>query len=89
MAGVIGETTFKFFIQYSSWAAVYCIYVLVITAIVIAEERTKVSLLFPCLVAFAPPNKGPLEGFHRPHFSPKDLRWIVITSQLCFTLSKP
>ena len=46
VAGVIGETTFKFFIQYTSWAGVYCLYILIIMAIVIAEERTEVSLLF-------------------------------------------
>ena len=56
VAGVIGETTFKFFIQYSLWAAVYCIFVLVITAIVIAEERRKVSLL----IRLCAPEQGTL-----------------------------
>jgi palmitoyltransferase len=44
VGGVVGETTFKFFIQFTSWAAVYCTFILVIMAIVTAEERKVVSL---------------------------------------------
>lgn len=46
VAGVVGETTFKFFIQFTSWAAIYCIFIVVIMGIVIAEARKEVSLFF-------------------------------------------
>lgn len=43
VGGVVSETSFKFFIQFVAWAAVYWIFNLVIMAYFVAEYRKKVS----------------------------------------------
>ncbi|KAL9099847.1 MAG: hypothetical protein Q9163_004710 [Psora crenata] len=39
VGGVVSETSFKFFIQFVGWAAVYCIFNLIVMAILVAEYR--------------------------------------------------
>lgn len=92
VAGVIGEMTFKFFIQYCSWTAVYCLFILVIMAIVIAEERAEVSLLFLLIrfFFFAPRKQGTLGGFtHHTSFSELPAMDDDPISAVSPTLSKP
>lgn len=50
VGGVIGETTFKFFLQFIGWTAIYCMFTFVVTAIVISEQKKHVSgcYLFSC-----------------------------------------
>lgn len=45
VGGVVSETSFKFFVQFVFWAAIYCIYNLTVMAIFVAESRKKVSSL--------------------------------------------
>lgn len=40
---MVSETTFKFFIQFVAWTAVYCIFVLILMAILVAEYNRIVS----------------------------------------------
>ena len=42
VGGVIGERTFKFFLQFVAWASIYCVFTLIVMAIVISEQRKKV-----------------------------------------------
>lgn len=41
VGGVVSETSFKFFIQFVAWTAVYCIFNLIVTAYFFAEYRRK------------------------------------------------
>lgn len=56
VGGVVGETSFKFFLQFTGWTAIYCIFNLVLISIVISEVRHQVRHLssflcfFLCLV---------------------------------------
>lgn len=43
VGGVVSETTFKFFIQFVGYTAIYCIFVLIVTAYFTAEVRRNVS----------------------------------------------
>ena len=45
VGGVVSETSFKFFIQFVAWTAIYCIFNLVVTAIFLAEYKKKVRKL--------------------------------------------
>lgn len=42
VGGVVSETSFKFFIQFVGWTAIYCIFNLVIAAYFLAEYKRKV-----------------------------------------------
>lgn len=44
VGGVVGENGFKFFIQFVAYTAVYCTFVLIVTAIYIARANHKVCL---------------------------------------------
>ena len=41
VGGIISETSFKFFIQFVGWATIYCFFVLITTAIFIAEHQRE------------------------------------------------
>lgn len=41
VGGVVSETSFKFFIQFVAWTAVYCIFNLIVMAILMAEYKGK------------------------------------------------
>lgn len=41
----MGETSFKFFLQFMGWTAIYCIFTLVLISIVISEVRHQVRHL--------------------------------------------
>lgn len=43
VGGVVSETSFKFFIQFVAWTAVYCVFNLVVMAYFLAEYKRKVS----------------------------------------------
>ena len=43
VGGVVSETSFKFFVQFVGWTAVYCIFNLIVAAYFLAEYRRKVS----------------------------------------------
>lgn len=43
VGGVVSETSFKFFTQFVSWGAVYCIFNLIVMANYLAEDRGEVS----------------------------------------------
>lgn len=45
VGGVIGETSFKFFLQFTGWTAAYCIFTLILISIVISEVRHQVRHL--------------------------------------------
>ena len=45
VGGVVSETSFKFFVQFVFWAAIYCTYNLTVMAIFVAESKKKVSSL--------------------------------------------
>ncbi|MCJ1468589.1 palmitoyltransferase pfa5 [Pseudocyphellaria aurata] len=45
VGGVVSETSFKFFIQFNAWAAVFCIFTLIVTAIVISERKKEAATL--------------------------------------------
>lgn len=50
VGGIISETNFKFFLQFVSYASVYCLHVLVFMAIFVAEVRSEVSRLLSVLL---------------------------------------
>lgn len=41
VGGVIGENSFKFFIQFVTYTALYCIFILVVMAVYIAQIEAK------------------------------------------------
>ena len=43
VGGVVSETSFKFFIQFVAWAAIFCIFTFIVMAIVISEYKKKVG----------------------------------------------
>lgn len=43
MGGVVSETSFKFFIQFVVYTAVFCVFVLIVCAYFTAEIRRDVS----------------------------------------------
>lgn len=47
VGGIVGETSFKFFIQFLSYTALFCTFLLVTMAIFVAEVVQKVSLGLP------------------------------------------
>lgn len=51
VGGVVSETSFKFFVQFVAWAAILCIFTLIVLAIVISEHKKEVGhlCLFFCL----------------------------------------
>ena len=42
---MVSETSFKFFVQFVFWAAIYCIFNLAVMGCFAAESRKKVSVL--------------------------------------------
>ena len=46
VGGVVSETSFKFFVQFVGWTAVYCIFNLIVAAYFLEEYRRKVSKHF-------------------------------------------
>lgn len=40
---MVSETSFKFFIQFVGWAAIYCIFNLIVAAYFLAEYKKEVS----------------------------------------------
>ena len=57
VGGVVSETSFKFFVQFVAWAAILCIFTLIVLAIVISEHKKEVGhlYLFFCLHPFLLP----------------------------------
>ncbi len=54
VGGIIGETSFKFFIQFLAYGALYCAFVLVVMAIYVAEGTRQVCLILrPLLCHFS------------------------------------
>lgn len=45
VGGVVSETSFKFFIQFVGWTAIYCIFNLIVAAYFLAEYKKQVSKL--------------------------------------------
>lgn len=43
VAGVVSETSFKFFVQFVVWTAIFCIFTLTVMAIVISEYKKEVG----------------------------------------------
>ena len=43
VGGVVSETSFKFFIQFVGWTAIYCFFNLIVAAYFLAEYRRKVG----------------------------------------------
>lgn len=43
VGGIVSETNFKFFIQFVSWTAIYCIFTLICLAVFSKEIASKVS----------------------------------------------
>ncbi|KAL6718822.1 Palmitoyltransferase pfa5 [Lecanora helva] len=41
VGGVVSETSFKFFIQFVAWTALYCVFNLIITAYFLSEQRRE------------------------------------------------
>ena len=39
----MSETSFKFFIQFVAWTAIYCTFTLIVMAIVISERKKEVG----------------------------------------------
>ena len=39
VGGIVSETSFKFFVQFVGWAGIFCIYVLILVAILLAEHK--------------------------------------------------
>ena len=51
VGGVVSETSFKFFVQFVAWAAILCIFTLIVLGVVISENKKEVGYLclFFCL----------------------------------------
>lgn len=46
VGGIVGENSFKFFIQFLVYAAGFCAFVLTCIAVFVAERRREVMLYF-------------------------------------------
>ena len=44
VGGVISETSFKFFIQFVGWTAIYCVFNLIVAAYFLTEYKKEVNL---------------------------------------------
>ena len=64
VGGIISETNFKFFIQFTGWAALYWCFVLIVFSIFFAESQNEVRfLVFPTLPERNPfPSHGSFVG---------------------------
>ena len=51
VGGVVSETSFKFFIQFVFYTAVFCAYSLIVCAVFIAELKREVSAIFAFVFA--------------------------------------
>jgi palmitoyltransferase len=47
VGGVVSETSFKFFIQFVVYTAIFCVYTLIVSAYYTAEIRRNVSTYLP------------------------------------------
>ena len=45
VGGVISETSFKFFIQFTAWTAIYCLFVLIVMAIFLTETNREFGVV--------------------------------------------
>ena len=43
VGGIVSETNFKFFVQFVTWSAIFCMFVLIFMAIFVSEMRKEVS----------------------------------------------
>ena len=46
VGGVLSETNYKFFIQFTGWTAVFCIFLMIMLAVLLAEMKSDVSVIF-------------------------------------------
>ena len=51
VGGVVAETSFKFFIQFVSYTAVFCTFTLIVSAYFLAELKRRVSPVHVSMIA--------------------------------------
>lgn len=86
VGGVISETSFKFFLQFTSWASVYCIFNLTVMAIFVAELRRQTSTLnvhWVITIAF-----GGLFGLFALGMSFSSMQFVLLNTTTIENLSR-
>ena len=59
VGGVVSETSFKFFLLFAAWTAIFCIFNLIVVAYFLAEHKSEVSSIsFSCCSLFNCASQG-------------------------------
>ena len=84
VGGVVSEMSFKFFIQFVGWSAIYCVFNLTVAAYFLAEYRREVSE-----IRFFGPQHGLSQGSDKKPRGKTTPALDSLTNKACFNVYKP
>lgn len=87
VGGVVSETSFKFFIQFVAWTAVYCTFNLILMAYFLAEYKREVRVFYSvlCSLGLQPHHTHKAVGQKPSRLRPPSM-WIKTLSQINYLI---